>query len=894
MPTLAVRKVSLGATRSYAAPRGLSRVRMTANPIGVSMLAAVNGRGAYSANRKRTKTWKRRAASFSAKAKTAAARAKRLKTKAAKAKARRQATAYRKKATKARRKVQKRAKKKATKKDVKRFFKRLARGTSMTWKQVRDQLRAAGATNIQKTDDGTVTATVGGQKVSYDIPDLDVSGSSSGRSPSVKGEWDIDLIESYGERLKANKGKTMVKNRKRRRSRRRAKAPAFLRNLGMTPNKRKKKKAKARKKAKKTGGVRGIKKSVLKALGVDVDDPAFASPVVSGLMDRVVGSSMSADEKKKVIQKLAKAYFPKQRGRASVKIPVDVVIDPLTGKTKKVNVRYSGKIQKAYGPYKRRLSKGRLTFEWKKGKKIPDWALVGAPSKAYFDAYGWEFAEVASRLKAVRDNATASRVAAYEKALGKVKKRFYDKDGNLTMDEFTPNRRRRKARKGAAKRRKKTSARRRTRRVGAKRRTVRRRKSSAKRRRRSSGKRKAKRRGRKLVANRRKTRRKARRRGKRPSALQMLALGAALGGGRKRRKSRKGRKGAKRRASSRRRRSSAKRRSRKARRSRKGGRRMRRNGYASNDFVGALKTAFSGVKFVLGGFIAHYAVSRLALSQGAANYLPEAVRPYANLLVSGVVAAAGIAAADKFLTTGAIDVMAGMAMGAMLDLVRTAVAQFVPSLSPYVGVGAYELAGFGSYQNISGWGSRSFGAYEGSNFNQAAAGLGAPLMQAAAGFGSPLMQAAAGLGAPVMQAAAGYGAYELSGLDGMPTLDGLRPEQSDAALDYADSQSLPGNEYVPTAYQYGDSMFQSDPLASMGVPANFGGAVPAESLTIPYSQQSGIFADPNVLPPAGVSCRSPCSVERAPARTHERGSGNPRTIQTSPPDGLRKATAQPS
>lgn len=45
MPAITVRRIPLADTRSYAAPSGLSRVRMTPN--GVTMLAAVNGHGAY-------------------------------------------------------------------------------------------------------------------------------------------------------------------------------------------------------------------------------------------------------------------------------------------------------------------------------------------------------------------------------------------------------------------------------------------------------------------------------------------------------------------------------------------------------------------------------------------------------------------------------------------------------------------------------------------------------------------------------------------------------------------------------------------------------------------------------------------------------------------------------
>ena len=45
MPAITVRRIPLADTKSYVAPNGLSRVRMTPN--GVQMLAAVNGRGSY-------------------------------------------------------------------------------------------------------------------------------------------------------------------------------------------------------------------------------------------------------------------------------------------------------------------------------------------------------------------------------------------------------------------------------------------------------------------------------------------------------------------------------------------------------------------------------------------------------------------------------------------------------------------------------------------------------------------------------------------------------------------------------------------------------------------------------------------------------------------------------
>ena len=211
------------------------------------------------------------------------------------------------------------------------------------------------------------------------------------------------------------------------------------------------------------------------------------------------------------------------------------------------------------------------------------------------------------------------------------------------------------------------------------------------------------------------------------------------------------------------------------RRRRSGRRRYRRN----SAFMEQLKQGLKLGAVVVGGFIAHKALSKVlndhvlskisAISTGAAA-------PYSSLIAGAIVAAAGIPLAAKVLSREkALNVGAGIAASFLHSLVVTVLGKanqpaVAAYFSGYPDRSGSAMQGYGEYFIPPGMGEyflppgmNGFGAAE---IMQAAAGYGDPaIMQAAAGMGADqIMQAAAGMGAPMLtQAAAGTGEYMLTG-----------------------------------------------------------------------------------------------------------------------------------
>jgi colicin import membrane protein len=488
-------------------------------------------------------------------------------------------------------------------------------------------------------------------------------------------------------------------------------------------------------------------------------------------------------------------------------------------KKKKVKARV------AYGPYRRyRSPKLGMTYGYQtpKGKvrKIPAWAIAGAPSASAYAA-GAKYDAAKERFKRLRmavggkvgkkfDLQLKRQKAALEK-LAKAQARELNKiaEGKSIM---APNRRRkRKKGKRKASRAKRPVARRtkkRSMRRSGRRKTAAKRRPAARRRRRTLY-------SRRRTVTRRKKRGKGKltrgsfkiqhtfRRGRRVKTKRYTlkykakrgARGRLLfvppGAGRSRKRQRKysftanGRK-------------------RKYSHSLRRRKSFRRNGTFS-PFMDALKMGAP----VLGGLAGHRVITGL-LASAVASYLPipEAFKVPAVGVAVAILGSLAAKAAVKGQAGQLIGV--GMAVSSLHQLVMAGLnaagqqgaASYLAGIptqrTTSYGMGAYELIGGGGMSGFgSVWAARgnyldvpSLGALP---YSQAAAGYGAlPYSQAAAGYGAFPEQAAAGYGAYPEQAAAGYGSYELT--EGGVTLNGIGTSDAEIerALDVGDRQASVG------------------------------------------------------------------------------------------------------
>lgn len=487
-------------------------------------------------------------------------------------------------------------------------------------------------------------------------------------------------------------------------------------------------------------------------------------------------------------------------------------------KKKKVKARV------AYGPYRRyRSPKLGMTYGYQtpKGRvrKIPAWAIAGAPSASAYAA-GSKYDAAKERFKKLR-MAVGEKVGKKFDAQLKRQKAALDKLALKQADELNkiaggksimaPNRRRRKKGKRKASRAKRPVARRTKKRVSAKRGTARkrskRRAGPARRRRtlysrrRTVTRRKMRgkgkltrgsvrivhtfRRGRKVKTKRYSMKYKAKR-GSRGEIL-FTPPGGRRRGRKAQRVYRFKANGRKRFTHNLRRRKS-----------------FRRNGTFS-PFMDALKMGAP----VLGGLAGHRVITGL-LASAVASFLPipEAFKVPAVGVAVAILGSLAAKAAVKGQAGQLIGV--GMAVSSLHQLVMAGLnaagqqgaASYLAGIptqrTTSYGMGAYELIGGGGMSGFgSVWAARgnyldvpSLGALP---YSQAAAGYGAlPYSQAAAGYGAFPEQAAAGYGAYPEQAAAGYGSYELT--EGGVTLNGIGTSDAEIerALDVGDRQASVG------------------------------------------------------------------------------------------------------
>lgn len=967
MSATRTRKIPLDATRSYDAPRGLRRVQMTANPLGVQMLAAVNGRGAYETNG-RTKRARKKARRARAKAQSWSRRAR------ASRGSRGQRSWARKKAKKGWKKARKHADRYQYESTMKRLAKRagmkkrdfeeawakgwLSKGEKKAAQKEakREERRESGRGGAREYDyaggSGDIDVVMGGDTLS-DMPasmnmnpgrgrHRQIAGlrkyyrriekhagakkaaaqmrkrfgsrlakeaiegapmagkrkrrraggskrrrrastkrrtkRSSGRSRARKSRKSRKTRRSSGKRRSRSRGKSRSRGRSRGRMRRNGSPStaagqesynALLSSYGLspssggsglTPNKRRGKSRKkwasgkksrkwGRGKSRKSygrkgrgggGGYGGMLKKLAKRFGIpkdmlpDYDE--YSNPLAGPIVEAVSRGISDPDKKDKAIRAVVDELYGKQYRKVRAKVPVEIA-DPITGETRTHWVPVRHKAQVRFGPYSRRMYKGRLSYESKKGKHIPKWALAGAPSKEYYDANRDFYDNVfSSRYSGERDKAATK---AQEKMAKRVAKLLSE------GDTFVANKRGGKRRRGKGRGRARGSWRKRGRKGG----------------RRMSGR--GRRKLSRLARGRRRNKRgQFRRNGKRRGSRRGKRRGS------KRRSSKRRGRGGKRRSSKRRGRGKRRSRGRSRGKGRRRGRGRRRGGLRMrrNAFMAAVQQAFKSGLPYFGGFLAHRVGVWAIQNFGLTGMLPASVQPYANLISAVAVAALGIGILDSTCPFGA-DTCDKASVGMAVSTIATAIGE----VGQMFGLSVPGLSGIG-WENTSGWG-RPFGEYElrglgrfgeyelrglGGGVVQAAAGLG--YTQAAAGLG--YTQAAAGLGGGVVQAAAGYGAYELRGLDGVPTFDGLRPENADQALTESERWSA-ATEYRNSQMQPNPALFSEDRLTALGVPRLMMGGVGTESIWLPEDpsvrvgsiQGGGSSADflpPRALPPAPV------------------------------------------
>lgn len=875
MPAITVRRVPLASTRGYEAPSGLPRVRM--RPNGVQMLAAVNGRGAYDAYMSNGPKRKRRKASRKA------AKARRYTTRSrAKGISPKKRAKFRRKAAKATRRSGK-LKKKAK---YQSYVKKLANKAGLTRKQLMALLMQQGATKSEAQACATGHGVRGGvcetvpmsalkevaDQIQLGQRQFEFNGSRPEIFFSNREEEDMQSngrgrkrrkARKSGRRASARRSSRRSHSRGRRRSSARRSARSrkgrsrgrrsgrrgYRRNgsdgddddfaanpyhdfeangYDFEANKKRGKKRKSRV----GGGDKKFAKLFRQAMGVPrgASGEAYMGQVVlDRFADQARSGAITLEQYKQLRKQIAKSAFPKQTGKGAV-IPVRIQ-DPITGKSKVVKVKWSGKVHNAFGPYERKRKGGALTYLIKggdKGEKIPSWALEGGLSEGDFAVMSGDPDFRARALAAgSRISAIRARVAKEERDELEAKlQKLQDKIARGEVsDPMTPNKRgsrRRGRRRLSAKQR------------AAALRNLRKARSSKKRRSygrksRKGGRRRAKRKSRRS----RKFRAKARRRS-----------------GRKARRSRKGGYSRKARRSSKRRTSRRGRkygRRRSGRKGRKFGRRKGRKGYRRNATlpstwvlatIGA--TAFALLNSRLNGQVS-----------GALSFLGEYASAASTILMAGIGAGVAIFLGHK-IGGETVSIEPGEVLG--VSMVAAGAGGILYGLAQKAGIAGIP------YVNTSGWGSRRpVGAYElrGTGAYELR-GLGAYPQQALASYelrglgGAQYAQALAG--AQYAQALAAYpqqalAQYELRGLGQQPAYDEVLPSHADSALDWAD-QSTEG-EYVNSQLQPAAPLFFQDSLANLGVPSASGGGIPSTSIWNPTGDSevdpsAGIFADPNV------------------------------------------------
>ena len=212
---------------------------------------------------------------------------------------------------------------------------------------------------------------------------------------------------------------------------------------------------------------------------------------------------------------------------------------------------------------------------------------------------------------------------------------------------------------------------------------------------------------------------------------------------------------------------------------RKHGKRYSRNPFSSAGFMDRLKGALKVGAVVAGGFMAHRAVSKLLNDNVTAKYLPASLTEYSGIISGLIVAAAALPLVEKVITkadTAALvtdgvwgSFIVGTAVAILNKLSQPTVAGYLSGYSVYDGR-TRQYSGYGEYMEMKGMGEYMEMRGMGADY-QAAAGYGADY-QAAAGYGADF-QAAAGMGAD-FQAAAGMGEYMATGAMGIGEYEAVR------------------------------------------------------------------------------------------------------------------------
>ncbi len=759
--------VKFSETTAYAAP-SIRRSYFRRNGLGVTMLAAVNGRGAYESRlrsnmetidlddpvgvppisdyvpnkygKKRYKRAKRKLAKLKRGDKRRTAYARRV----AQAKSR-----YRRK--KATAKERKRRRKKAIKpvarmlgKSYKEFMRLLKSGATLTPKQAAQ----LGIPAPQRGASG--------------LPIFSPNGRHMRRNPSIE-----DIMHSADY----TRGGLTPNRRRRRRMRRNGDDTVML-----TPNKK-----------------RGMRATVKRSRKKWKTAKSWLDPAYIFAQQGIDNSSASPEQKLEAYRHLQKPYLPKQKARRKVTKKVEIVYGPLAGQSKKVNVTFDAKMPIAFGFFRRKEGKkGALTFIEKgsKGKKIPLWAIVGAPSETFFNQHPQLFQKELQAIKEARSKREAELEAEGQKILAQAMR--IENEGDM----YTPNRRKRKARKARKGRKKLFGAAlaAHLRKLGRK------------------GKSRKGRKGRKA----RKTSRVSRKK----------LFGAALAAwkkahGYKSRKTSKKRKG-----------------------KRKGKRSYRRNGmYAHNGFEGVMPSVIYAAQG-FGGFFVHRVLTGIA----AASFQSQSSAGKAA--VSVAVAALGIFGTYKVLRGEAAEaVSAGMGISAAYHVAQALIPDYVNqylgdipterigSLGEYYtrgtsGLGEYYTRGVQGLGEYYTRGTSGLGEYE-TSYSDYDAGVMNGLGYIQAGVGG-YREAMAG----PREAAAGFGEYEVQS-DGGVMLDGIHGsnEAVEYALNAADSMADPVQQaaaglgaseysvegrYIPVAWRPGwRGQFTDDPLRELGVPPEY-------------------------------------------------------------------------
>ena len=211
----------------------------------------------------------------------------------------------------------------------------------------------------------------------------------------------------------------------------------------------------------------------------------------------------------------------------------------------------------------------------------------------------------------------------------------------------------------------------------------------------------------------------------------------------------------------------------------KRGGRFSKNPFSSGGFMDRLKAALGVGAVVAGGFMAHRAVSKLLNDNVTSKYLPAALTEYSGIISGLIVAAAALPLVEKVIKkadTAALvtdgvwgSFIVGTAVAILNKLSQPTVAGYLSGYSVYDGT-TRQYSGYGEYMEMKGMGEYMEMKGMGADY-QAAAGYGADY-QAAAGYGADY-QAAAGMGAD-FQAAAGMGEYMATGAMGIGEYEAVR------------------------------------------------------------------------------------------------------------------------